>query len=68
MAPGIVETAMQEEIRATSSDDFPSVGKFVEVHERGQPRMPEQAAQEIWSLLDRDLDNGAVVDLHVPAD
>ena len=29
---------------------------------------PEEAAREIWSLLERDLENGAVIDLYVPAD
>jgi benzil reductase ((S)-benzoin forming) len=68
VAPGIVETAMQAEIRAASSGDFPSVETFAELHEKGQTREPEEAAREIWSLLERDLENGAVVDLYVPAD
>jgi benzil reductase ((S)-benzoin forming) len=68
VAPGIVETAMQREIRAASSDDFPSVEMFVEFREKDQGRDPEEAAREIWSLLDRELENGAVVDLYVPAD
>jgi benzil reductase ((S)-benzoin forming) len=68
VAPGIVETAMQREIRAASSDDFPSVEMFVGIHENDHGRDPEEAAREIWSLLERELENGAVVDLYVPAD
>jgi benzil reductase ((S)-benzoin forming) len=68
VSPGIVETAMQEEIRAASSSDFPSVEMFVEFRKKGQSRAPEEAAREIWSLLKRDLENGAVIDLYVPAD
>lgn len=68
VAPGIVETAMQREIRAASSDDFPSVEMFVGIHQKDQGRDPAEAAREIWSLLDRQLENGAVVDLYVPAD
>jgi benzil reductase ((S)-benzoin forming) len=68
VSPGIVETAMQEEIRASSSGDFPSVEMFIEFREKGQSREPEEAAREIWSLLERDLENGAVIDLYVPAD
>jgi len=68
VAPGVVETAMQQQIRATSRDDFPSVDRFIGMHEKQQTRDPEQAAREIWSLLERDLENGAVVDLHVPVD
>jgi benzil reductase ((S)-benzoin forming) len=68
VAPGIVETAMQREIREASVDDFPSVEMFHAFHENDQSRDPAEAAREIWSLLDRDLENGAVVDLYVPAD
>jgi len=68
VAPGIVETAMQREIRAASSDDFPSVEVFVGIHEKARARDPDEAAREIWSLLEQDLENGAVVDLYVPAD
>jgi benzil reductase ((S)-benzoin forming) len=63
VAPGVVATAMQEQIRAMDEQDFPSVGKFRGLHERGELRDPADAARGIWSLLGRDLDNGAVVDL-----
>ncbi len=63
VAPGIVETAMQEQIRATSSEDFPDVERFRELAERGGLRDPLDAARDIWSLLERELPNGAVVDL-----
>lgn len=70
VAPGIVETAMQARIRATAPEDFPEVARFVELHERGELRAPEEVAPEIWALLARDLPNGAVVDLRdlAPAD
>ena len=35
----------------------------VEMHERGELRRPNVVAREIWGLLDRKLENGAVVDL-----
>jgi hypothetical protein len=63
VAPGVVETAMQERIRATAAEDFPEVQRFHELAERGELRAPEDAARDVWSLLDRDLPNGAVVDL-----
>jgi len=63
VAPGIVETAMQQKIRATSADLFPEVARFVELHEQGEVRDADAVAREIWALLDRDLPNGAVVDL-----
>jgi benzil reductase ((S)-benzoin forming) len=68
VAPGVVETAMQERIRATDAADFPEVQHFHELAGSGALRDPEDAARHVWSLLDRDLPNGAVVDLrHVAA-
>ncbi len=63
VAPGVVATPMQERIRRTPERDFPEVRRFVELHGRGELRNPEEAARDIWALLDRDLENGAVVDL-----
>jgi benzil reductase ((S)-benzoin forming) len=63
VSPGIVATAMQEEIRATPPRRFPQVARFVELFEKGELREPLQVARQIWALLDRGLENGAVVDL-----
>jgi benzil reductase ((S)-benzoin forming) len=63
VAPGVVATAMQEQIRSTSNQDFPEVQRFVELHEEGVLRPPEEVARELWSLLDGELENGAVLDL-----
>jgi benzil reductase ((S)-benzoin forming) len=63
VAPGVVETAMQAEIRAMDPRDFPEVARFVELHEQGALRDPEAVARELWALLGRELPNGAVVDL-----
>ncbi len=63
VAPGIVETPMQAEIRATRERDFPSVARFVALHAEGALRSPEAVARELWALLERKLENGAVLDL-----
>ena len=63
VAPGIVATAMQDQIRATPARDFPEVARFVELFESGELREPAAVAAEIWALLGRELPNGAVVDL-----
>ena len=63
VAPGVVETAMQEQIRATPSQDFPEVQHFHELARSGALRNPLDAARDFWSLLDGELPNGAVVDL-----
>ena len=63
VAPGTVDTAMQARMRDTSEHDFPARAKFVELHRQGRLSDAHDVARRIWSLLDRHLDNGAVVDL-----
>jgi benzil reductase ((S)-benzoin forming) len=63
VSPGSVDTAMQAELRAASSDEVPVSSRFREMQARGQLAKPETVARLIWSLLDRDLDSGTV--LHV---
>jgi NAD(P)-dependent dehydrogenase (short-subunit alcohol dehydrogenase family) len=63
VAPGVVATAMQEEIRRAQPRDFPELARFVSLHEEGELREPKTVAHEIWALLDRPLENGAVLDL-----
>ncbi|MFC0624796.1 SDR family NAD(P)-dependent oxidoreductase [Kribbella deserti] len=60
VAPGVVDTGMQAVIRAA---DFPAVERFRELAETGGLSTPADAAAGIWSLLDRELPNGSVVDL-----
>ena len=63
VAPGVVATPMQEEIRQTAEHDFPDVARFVALHEEGVLRDAAEVAQELWALLDQDLANGSVLDL-----
>jgi NADP-dependent 3-hydroxy acid dehydrogenase YdfG len=63
VAPGVVDTAMQGEIRKVDERAFPSVERFRELQRTGGLVTPEQAALGIWSLVDRGLPSGAVVDL-----
>ncbi|WP_083751157.1 SDR family NAD(P)-dependent oxidoreductase [Kribbella sp. ALI-6-A] len=63
VAPGVVDTAMQAEIRKVDEQAFPSVERFRELSRTGGLSTPEQAARGIWSLLDRPLPSGSVVDL-----
>ena len=62
-APGAVDTAMQDEIRACDDLAFPHAPRFRDMKLNGALTPPEQAARAIWSLLDRDIDNGSV--LHI---
>lgn len=63
VAPGTVATRMQEHIRTMDERDFPQVGKFRDRYANGELTEPAEAAAGIWGTLERDLDNGAVVDL-----
>ena len=68
VAPGVVDTAMQGEIRAVDEEAFPAVERFRELKKSGSLISPDQAARGIWSLFDRDLPNGSVLDLrNLPA-
>ncbi|GAA1566277.1 SDR family oxidoreductase [Kribbella sancticallisti] len=63
VAPGVVDTAMQGEVRAVDEAAFPAVERFRELQRTGSLTSPEQAANGIWSLLTRQLPNGSVLDL-----
>ena len=62
-APGPVDTAMQDEIRHSDDSAFPQVERFRALKANGDLGTPKEAAMAIWSLLDRPLENGAV--LHI---
>jgi len=63
IAPGTVDTAMQQQLRETSAEHFPSRQKFLDLHTQGKLSDPHDVANRIWALVDRGLDNGSVVDL-----
>ncbi len=63
VAPGTVDTGMQELLRQTEERDFPRRQKFLDLHQAGELADPDQVAREIWALLERDRKNGAVLDL-----
>lgn len=63
IAPGVVATEMQAEIRAQDPEDFPAVERFRQLHDDGELRDPDEVARELWQVLDRGPDNGAVLDL-----
>lgn len=54
LAPGIVDTPMQGEIRTSNQADFPDIKKFVSYKEHGDLSSPESVAQKISYLMDHD--------------
>lgn len=64
VAPGTVDTAMQEKIRNCSPDQFAKVGKFLDLKSSGVLDSPEHAASKLICLLMRDrFENGGQYDL-----
>lgn len=66
IAPGVVETPMQEQIRATDEHDFPSVERFRQMHAQGELLDPADSAKRIWALVRGDAESGAVLDVRGP--
>jgi benzil reductase ((S)-benzoin forming) len=52
VAPGIVDTAMQEQIRTSSGQNFSRVEQFKEYKSTGQLADPRLTAQKLISILD----------------
>lgn len=53
VAPGIVDTAMQQKIRETPSDSFSTVERFLELHATKQLVAPEVIAEKYSRILDK---------------
>lgn len=53
IAPGIIDTGMQETIRASNADDFPLHDRFVDYKQHGQLSSAEETASKLISVIDR---------------
>jgi benzil reductase ((S)-benzoin forming) len=51
LAPGIVETPMQEVIRSAKPERFPDLERFIAYHEDGELRPADEVAAQIVDLL-----------------
>lgn len=51
IAPGVVDTAMQNEIRRAHEADFPMVRRFIDLKSEGGLSSPETAAAEIAAMI-----------------
>lgn len=63
IAPGVVATAMQSQIREESERDFPNVERFHELHDQGRLAEPEDAARRIWDAIEAGIETGSVIDV-----
>lgn len=53
LAPGVIDTDMQTQLRGAEATAFPDQGNFVNLKERGLLTSPEEAAARILSFLAR---------------
>ena len=63
IAPGVLSTSMQEQIRDTDERDFPEVARFHSLHEDGDLVAPDDAARLIWQMIERGIETGSVIDI-----
>ena len=47
IAPGVIDTAMQAEIRSTAEHDFPSIGRFIGLKRDGALADPAAAGAQL---------------------
>ncbi|MBN2723402.1 MAG: SDR family NAD(P)-dependent oxidoreductase [Deltaproteobacteria bacterium] len=64
VAPGIVETHMQQQIRSSDSAVFPEKEKFIKLHHNNMLRHPDDVSTQILTLLrDDEFQTGMILDL-----
>lgn len=51
VAPGIVDTGMQADIRRHGADDFPNIERFVQYKAQGDLADPDRRAEDLMALL-----------------
>ena len=62
LAPGVVDTEMQQLIRSTSKEVFPGLDRFIELKEEGKLWSPEYVAVAILGYLAEDSFGETVID------
>lgn len=64
VAPGVIDTPMQEKIRQINPENFPMKPKFEKLHREGKLVDPNTAAKNILALLDSsEVKGGQITDL-----
>lgn len=51
LAPGVIDTDMQQQLRAAEPDGFPDQGRFLALKASGQLASPAEAAQQVLRIL-----------------
>lgn len=63
IAPGVIDTPMQADIRATDEHAFPDVQRFRQLNDEGNLVDPAVAARRFWEILESGIETGSVIDL-----
>ena len=51
VAPGVIDTEMQAEVRATTEEKFPTRQRFVDLKREGRLRSPDEAGRDVAEFL-----------------
>ncbi|QTD41365.1 SDR family NAD(P)-dependent oxidoreductase [Sporosarcina sp. Te-1] len=65
IAPGIIDTGMQETIRSSEASNFPLLDRFISYKEEGRLSSAEETARKLIAFLERDFKEagGPILDL-----
>jgi len=68
LAPGVIDTDMQLQLRGADAATFPERARFAALHEQGQLSSPQSSASKVLAYLDRpDFGANPVADVRDPA-
>src|SRR5690606_34256749 len=62
LAPGVIDTGMQEHLRGTSHQNFPVLDRFMQLHEQGQLVDADTTARRILTHLVSDAYGHELID------
>lgn len=64
LAPGVIDTGMQVQLRGADASDFPDIANFIGLKDKGALDSPEQAARKVLAYLARaDFGSNPVADV-----
>jgi NAD(P)-dependent dehydrogenase (short-subunit alcohol dehydrogenase family) len=64
LAPGVIDTDMQVQLRSAAPGNFPDQGNFIQLKDKGQLATPDEAASSLLRFLARpDFGSNAVADV-----
>ena len=67
LAPGVIDTDMQVQLRSASSDDFPDAGNFAQLKSDGSLLSPQDAGARVLAWLERpDFGEQVIADVRRP--